>query len=376
MFYYLLRQAVHMVKHNLVIVSDPLSSEFGPTRPAILVAEELSKRNFNVKIVSMTVAQKIRRLFESKDISVLEVAGKTFTMSESLAWFKAWLSEALISQNSRKVPHLDGTVLNFSNVIAIPSSFWYAQGPPTVTLHNIKTALPWHYKLIYNLSAPFLKVLDRKIIKKFESLAGKVVVNSKYLMSVYSEFGLRIHDVIYPPLDCEMFKPRTSKPSSDYVLTYLGKETKLSLVKKLADLGIKIKLFGGKMTAFPTKLRKHPNHTILGRISNKKLVRLYSNALLTVYPFLDEPFGYIPVESMACGTPVLTYNFQGPRESVIHGVTGWLVDSDKTFTDLAIQMWKNGYTSAIRTQCRERALMFDKKKIAEKWVQLLKTKSV
>ena len=79
---------------------------------------------------------------------------------------------------------------------------------------------------------------------------------------------------------------------------------------------------------------------------------------------------------MACGTPVLTYNFQGPRESVIHGVTGWLVDSDKTFTDLAVQMWKNGYASTIRTQCRERALMFDKKKIAEKWVQLLKSKSV
>lgn len=371
----LVRQAIHMIKHNLIIVSDPLSSEFGPTRPAILVAEELSKRNFNVKIIAMTIAQKIKNLFESKGISVLEVTYKTSSMDESLAWFKAWLSEAVISQNSRKVPHLEGIVLNFSNVIAIPSRFWYAQGPPTITLHNIKTALSWHYKLVYNLSAPFLNFFDRKTIKKFAKMAGKIVVNSKYLMSVYNEFGIKIHDIIYPPLDCEMFKPRTSNKTSDYVLTYFGKETKLSLLKKLADIGIKIKIFGGKMT-FPKKLQRHPNLTFLGRVSNEKLVKLYSNALLTLFPFLDEPFGYIPVESMACGTPVLTYNFQGPRESVIHGMTGWLVDSDKNFMELALQMWKNGYSSIIRKQCRERALMFDKKKIAEKWAQLLKIRGV
>lgn len=365
-----------MVKHDLVIVSDPLSSEFGPTRPAILVAEELLKRDFRVKIVSMTVAQNIRELFESKGISILEVAGKSSSLDESLAWFKAWLGEALFSQNSRKVPQLDGNILNFSNVIAIPSSFWYAQGPPSITLHNIKTALSWHYRLVCDFGAPFLNLLDKKAVKRFAGMTGKVVVNSKYLISVYGELGVEVHDVIYPPLDCEMFKPTASEHSSDYTLTYLGKETKLSLLKKLADLGVRIKLFGGKMTAIPRKLRKHPNLTMLGRVSNEELVRLYSNAQFTLFPFLDEPFGYIPIESMACGTPVLTFNSQGPRESVVHGVTGWLAESDRSFTSLAMEIWKNGYTSTMRTQCRARALMFDKDKIAEKWVQLLKTKSL
>jgi len=361
-----------MAKHDLFIVSDPLSSEFGPTRPAILVAEELSKQNFHVKIISITIAKEIRKLFESKGISVFEIVGKASSMDQSLAWFKAWFSEALFSSNSRKTPQLNGIVLNFSNVIAVPSSFWYAQGPPTVTLHNMKAALPWHYSLIYNFGAPLFEFLDKRAVKKFARIASRVIVNSKYLMSVYNEFGIKVHDVIYPPLDCELFKPGASKRSSDYTLSYFGKETKVSILKKLADLGVKIKLFGGKMTAIPQKIRQHPNLTLLGRVSNEKLVELYSNALFTLYPFLDEPFGYIPVESMACGVPVLTFNLQGPRESVIHGLTGWLVDSDKTFIDLALRLWKNGYTSTMRRRCRERALTFDKKEIAERWVQLLR----
>lgn len=361
-----------MTKRDIFIVSDPLSSEFGPTRPAILIAEELSKRNFYVKVISTTIAYEIKNLFESKGISVLEVEGKSSSFGESLSWFKTWLSEALFSLNSKKTPQLNGIVLNFSNVITIKSNYWYAQGPPTVTLNNIKTALPWHYRLIYNLGAPFFSFLDKNSMKKFAKLADEVIVNSKYLKSVYNKFGIGIYKVIYPPLDCEVFKPIRSKCSSDYTLTYFGKETNFSLLKKIADLGVKIKLFGGKMISIPKKLRNHPNLILLGRVSNERLVKLYSNAQFTIYPFLDEPFGYIPVESMACGTPVLTFNLHGPRESVIHGVTGWLADNDEVFIDLALELWKNGYTSTMPKKCRKRALSFDRKKIAERWAQLLK----
>ncbi len=49
-----------------------------------------------------------------------------------------------------------------------------------------------------------------------------------------------------------------------------------------------------------------------GRVSDDELARLYANAKFTVFPFIHEPFGYVPVESMACGTPpVLTYDKQG-----------------------------------------------------------------
>ena len=41
-----------------------------------------------------------------------------------------------------------------------------------------------------------------------------------------------------------------------------------------------------------------------------------------------EPFGFVPLESMACGTPVVGVREAGVRESVIHGVTGVLTERD------------------------------------------------
>lgn len=174
------------------------------------------------------------------------------------------------------------------------------------------------------------------------------------------------------PLDANMFRPITSRPSEDYVLTYIGKETKFSTVKRVADAGVKIKAFGRKAPHLPTYISKHPNIEFLGYVSDEELVNFYSNALITLFVFTHEPFGYIPVESMACGTPVLTYGRQGPSETVIHGVTGWLADSDEELVNLAIRVWREGYPKWMRSRCRERALQFDIKTVANQWIEILK----
>jgi len=101
-------------------------------------------------------------------------------------------------------------------------------------------------------------------------------------------------------------------------------------------------------------------------------VELYSNALFTLFPFTHEPFGYVPVESMACGTPVLTYAAQGPGETVIHEVTGWLAKDEGSLVDMAVRIWNEGYPSSMRARSRERAEQFDTKVIADKWVEVLK----
>jgi glycosyltransferase involved in cell wall biosynthesis len=98
------------------------------------------------------------------------------------------------------------------------------------------------------------------------------------------------------------------------VLTYFGKETKYPVIKAVADLGIKIKAFGSKNPYIPRCIHRHPNIKFEGEVSNQKLADLYSNALFTLFTFTHEPFGYVPVESMACQTPVLTYDRQGPAK--------------------------------------------------------------
>lgn len=50
---------------------------------------------------------------------------------------------------------------------------------------------------------------------------------------------------------------------------------------------------------------------------------------MVVFVPLMEPFGLIPLESNACGTPVIGIREGGIRESIIDGETGILVDRDE-----------------------------------------------
>jgi glycosyltransferase involved in cell wall biosynthesis len=60
----------------------------------------------------------------------------------------------------------------------------------------------------------------------------------------------------------------------------------------------------------------------VGRVSDNLLLEMYRRAALFVYMAVED-FGIMPVEAMACGTPVLVNEIGGARESVL-GVSGGL----------------------------------------------------
>ncbi len=359
-----------MITSKFIVVADPLLNEYGSCRPPLLLSREFAIKGYQVEIVSLNMNPLIQKRLEKYGITTQTLQNKISSAPYSMVWFKLWLIESLFSQNSKKIQNNEGILINFSNIVDISSDFWYAQGPPSVTLENIKSNLPWYYKIAYYLGSPLFRFIDMMNLRRFSRTSRKVVSNSKYLRRIYAQFGVKIDRIIYPPLDCNLFKPQTRKPSADYVVTYCGKETNVFMLKKLADAGIKIKVFGSKMKPSGI-LKKHPNIEFLGMIEDQELVELYSNALLTIYPFLDEPFGYVPVESMACGTPVLAFNRHGPSETILHGVTGWLTNQEEDFIKIAIKVWRNGYPQHMRLECRKRALLFDKRKIAKEWIELI-----
>ena len=56
-----------------------------------------------------------------------------------------------------------------------------------------------------------------------------------------------------------------------------------------------------------------------------RLAALYELATALVFTAPNEDWGIVPLEAMASGTPVIAVNSGGPRESVVHGETGWLL---------------------------------------------------
>jgi glycosyltransferase involved in cell wall biosynthesis len=62
------------------------------------------------------------------------------------------------------------------------------------------------------------------------------------------------------------------------------------------------------------------------RLSDKELVQLYNESLVTLSLSKFDTFGLVPLESMACGVPVVAFNVAGYRETIVDGKTGYLVD--------------------------------------------------
>jgi glycosyltransferase involved in cell wall biosynthesis len=75
----------------------------------------------------------------------------------------------------------------------------------------------------------------------------------------------------------------------------------------------------------------------------------YNKARLCVYAPVKEPFGLVPLEAMACGTPVVGVREGGVSESVRHGETGLLTERDpRQFAEAIISLLND---PERRTQC-------------------------
>jgi len=355
---------VYSKKIKVAFLIDPLESLHGPLKPPFLIAKELKGR-FSIIFASLMVGDGVAEVLESYGFDVLNL-NKRFYFSGSLLTFEAWLRKSQFM-----LEHSNCIVVNFSQCFLTSAHIYYAQGPITKALDDMIPEMEQTYKLAYRLTRLFFVRRDKRFVKELRKRSQLVIANSKFCASMYEDWGSKVNEVIYPPLDCEQFKPTTSKPSGDYVLTYAGKETKYSVLKDIAEADVKVKAFGSKAPYIPGYVLRQHNIEFLGKVSDQELVDLYSNALYTLSAFTHEPFGYIPVESMACGTPVLTYDRQGPSESVVNGQTGWFVKNDRELVNVATRLWREGILQGMRKKCRKRALHFDAKIIAKEWLKLI-----
>lgn len=116
-------------------------------------------------------------------------------------------------------------------------------------------------------------------------------------------------------------------------------------------------------------LRKTPGVEILGFVTDDVKRELLSRAHVLVMPSRYETFGIVGLEALASGTPVVATNIPGPREYVLVGANGFLVDNLDGFADAILRvhdLWTAQDSTLFAQAVRESAREFDWERVIPK----------
>lgn len=172
------------------------------------------------------------------------------------------------------------------------------------------------------VAASAFRAADRRAAAR----VTRYIAESQFIADQIESFYGREADVIYPPVDCELFHPPEGGGHDDYYL-FCGRLVEAYkrpslVVRAFSEMPNERLVIAGDGPAMADLKRiAGPNVEFLGRLDDRELVPVMQRCAATIFPSRDD-FGLIPVEVMACGRPVLAYAGGGALETVDAGATG------------------------------------------------------
>lgn len=150
----------------------------------------------------------------------------------------------------------------------------------------------------------------------------KFVANSHYVARRIAKTYRREAEVIYPPVDIDMYPFCEQKEDFYVTASRLVPYKKVDLiVEAFTKNGLPLMVIGDGPDMKKLAKLAGKNVTMLGYQPQDKMTELMQRAKAFVFA-ADEDFGITPVEAQACGTPVIAYGRGGVTETVVDGETG------------------------------------------------------
>jgi len=171
------------------------------------------------------------------------------------------------------------------------------------------------------------------------------VANSQFVAGRIGRYYNRQASVLHPPVDTRFFTPGDQPPQPYFlVVSALVPYKRIDVAIRAAlRLGVHLKIVGTGPDLTRLQQIAGPSIEFAGALDPLSLRDAYRHAQALVLP-AEEDFGIAPVESMACGRPVVALGRGGALETVVPGVTGFLVEStdDRLFAE-AMQATTTGF---------------------------------
>ncbi|MDQ7041453.1 MAG: glycosyltransferase family 4 protein [Rhodothermus sp.] len=150
-----------------------------------------------------------------------------------------------------------------------------------------------------------------------------LVANSRHVARrIWKTYRRRAH-VIYPPVDTAAFVPETAKEDFYVTISRLVPYKRVDLiVQAFASMPRRQLVVIGDGPEMDRIARMAPPNVVLLGYQPFEVMHAYLQRARAFVFAAEEDFGIVPVEAMACGTPVIAYGRGGVRETVVEGETG------------------------------------------------------
>lgn len=188
------------------------------------------------------------------------------------------------------------------------------------------------------------------------------IANSNYIKGRIKKIYRRDSKVIYPPVDVKRFTLKEKKDNYYFTASRLVPYKKVQLiVEAFNNMPEKKLIVAGNGPEYKKiKSIAKSNIELVGFLEQEELEKYISEAKAFVFA-AEEDFGIVPVEAQACGTPVISFNKGGARETIIPNKTGLLFDeqSHKSIIDCVNIFEKSEFDPLF---IRQNALRFSKER--------------
>jgi glycosyltransferase involved in cell wall biosynthesis len=200
-------------------------------------------------------------------------------------------------------------------------SYYYCQEPLRIVYEysmRLRENVSFFKKMYEELTRLYRKRIDRENVRAATyTLASCFYVRERMIES-YEVFPR----VINCAVDEAVFKPEKIKKKKQ--IFYVGSPAVIEDGYDLVEKALQYIPLSTRPKLHIVSWKKENGE----RLSEKELVTIYNESIATLCTSRLETFGLVPLESMACGIPVIATNVSGHRETIIDGSTGYLVDFD------------------------------------------------
>ena len=312
---------------------------------------------------------------------------------EQLAWQQAvglankGHEVTLIAPQGSTVPSnvsLHETVLRESEKNAYKKYWSSLPGYDAIIDHSWEK---WSYilKMEGKLSAPILGVLHAPVHTMYNSPPPvdkpcMVAISKDQAQAAKEHLKVSV-EVSYNGVDIDFYKPTNTSKNNRYLFlarisTIKGPDIAVNVAK---STHINLDLVGDDtLTGEPELVNNikqecivNPNLRYIGPQSRENCVFWFNSNKALLHPNMRfrEPFGLAPVEAQLCGMPVIAWDNGAMRETIVHGETGFLVNSESEICDL---IRSDAVASINPNRCREWASGFSYKNMIDRYDELCK----